>query len=77
MTCLGCNNIETDPKTLHDGAVVCGSCEDWRGECEARAIMKLPTTNERRSWLEDIERRRGQPARLALQTMIGVLWPSR
>ena len=40
-------------------------------------IMKLPSTQERRTWLDDIERRRGQPARLALQTLIGALWPSR
>jgi len=77
VTCLGCSNIEVHPVTLHDARVVCGTCEDWRHECEARAIMKLPSTNERRAWLDDIERRRGQPARLALQQTIGALWPSR
>jgi hypothetical protein len=77
MTCLGCNNIEVHPVPLHDGRVVCSSCEDWRHECEARAIMKLGGTLDRRNWLDDIERKRGQPARLALQQTIGALWPSR
>ena len=77
MTCAGCNYIEQHPVRLYDGTVVCGSCEAWRAECEARAIMKLPSTQDRRTWLDDIERRRGQPARLALQTLIGALWPSR
>ena len=77
MTCAGCNNIEQHPVSLHDGTVVCSSCEAWRSECEARAIMRLGSTQERRTWLDDIERRRGQPARLALQTLIGALWPSR
>ena len=77
MTCAGCNNIEANPVTLHDGTVVCNTCEAHRHECEARAIMRLGSTQERRTWLDDIERRRGQPARLALQTLIGALWPSR
>jgi len=77
MTCLGCNNIEVQPKKLHDGTVVCGTCADWRHECEARAIMALRSTAERRAWLDDIERRRGKPARLALQETIKALWPSR
>ena len=49
MTCLGCNNIEAHPVPLHDGRVVCSSCEDWRHECEARAIMKLGGTLARRN----------------------------
>ena len=77
MTCAGCNNIEQHPVSLHDGTVVCSSCDAWRAECEARAIMRLGSTQERRTWLDDIERRRGQPARLALQHTIGALWPSR
>jgi len=77
MTCLGCNLIETAPVTLHTGAVVCSSCEAWRHETEARAIMALPSTRERRAWLDGIEHKRGKPAREALQKTIGLLWPSR
>jgi transcription elongation factor Elf1 len=75
MTCADCDNIESYPVKLHNGTAVCGSCEAWRHECEARAIMRLGGTQERRTWLDDIERRRGQPARLALQQTIGALWP--
>ena len=28
MTCLGCNQIETQPVTLPDGRVVCATCPD-------------------------------------------------
>lgn len=77
MSCLGCNNIEVHPVSLHDGRVVCSSCQDWRAECEARAIMRLGTINERRAWLDDIERKRGKPAREALQDAMKALWPSR
>lgn len=77
MTCLGCNNIEAKPVQLVDGRTVCNTCDDWRHECEARAIMDLRSTNERRGWLEGIEKKRGQAARLALQDTIKALWPSR
>ena len=77
MTCLGCNNIEAHPVKLVDGRTVCNSCADYRHECEARAIMALGSTNERRAWLETIEKKRGQAARLALQDTIKALWPSR
>ena len=77
MTCAGCNNIETHPVSLHDGTVVCGSCETWRHECEAQAILKLPGLAQRRAWLENIESRRGLPARKALQDTMGALWAKR
>jgi len=77
MTCLGCNNIETAPVKLVDGRTVCNTCEDWRHECEARAIMALRSTAERRAWLDTIEHKRGKPAREALQETIKALWPSR
>lgn len=77
MKCLGCNLIETKPVKLHDGTTVCSSCEGWRHECEARAIMALPGTSQRREWLEQIGTKRGMPAREALQNTIKALWPSR
>lgn len=77
MACIDCGGIKTHPKTLHDGRVVCTNCEDWRHECEARAIAALPSTGERRTWLESIERRRGLPERERLQRTIRSLWPVR
>ena len=77
MSCLGCNNIETKPVTLICGTVVCNTCESWRHECEAKAITALPSTHERRAWLEAIEAKRGKAARDALQSTIKELWGKR
>lgn len=45
---------------LIDGREVDSASEDWRHECEARHIAKLPTLADRRAWLEVIERKRGK-----------------
>ena len=42
--------------TLHDGRQVDSASEDWRHEAEARAIAALRTLDERRAWLEAIEK---------------------
>lgn len=77
MTCLGCNNIEVNPKKLHDGRTVCASCADWRQECEARAVIALGSLAERRAHLDAVQARSGPAARQALQETIKALWPSR
>lgn len=63
--------------TLHDGRQVRSDSEDWRHECEARAIAALPTLAERRAWLEMLERVRGKPAADALRQTMGALWQAR
>lgn len=62
---------------LVDGREVDSASEAYRHECEARAIMALRSTAERRAWLDTIEHKRGKPAREALQETIKALWPSR
>ena len=74
MICAGCNNIETHPVRLVDGTIVCSTCEAWRHECEARAILRLPSLNERRAWLDALEKKRGKEARDALQVTMGAIW---
>lgn len=37
--------------TLVDGALSCTWSEAWRHECEARAILNLPTLDARRAYL--------------------------
>lgn len=37
--------------TLHDGREVLSDSEEWRHECEARAIIALPTKAARRARL--------------------------
>lgn len=44
--------------TLIDGRIVFNDAEEWRQECEARAILALPLA-VRRDWLFDLERYRG------------------
>ena len=45
---------------LIDGREVPTDSEEHRHECEARAILRLPTLGQRREWLESIERKRGK-----------------
>lgn len=77
MTCLGCNNIEVKPVTLVDGTVVCNTCEAWRHECEARMIAGMETLQQRREYLDIVERRRGKPAADALRVTMMLIWDQR
>ena len=60
--------------TLLDGTVVAADSEAWRHECEARAIMALPGTAQRREWLQAIEHRRGKAVADALRATIMLMW---
>jgi hypothetical protein len=49
--CLGCQRCEDGPTVvLVDGRTVCTYCPDWRDECLAREILKMPK-ERRRAWL--------------------------
>lgn len=37
--------------TLVDGSQVSNYSEDWRHECEARAVLAMPTLRQRRAYL--------------------------
>jgi hypothetical protein len=77
MTCLGCTRCEDGPwKTLIDGRIVCHQCEDWRAECEARAVLAMPTVDARRNFFRDVERHRGIDAANALRSLVRLLWES-
>lgn len=60
--------------TLRDGRQVPSDSEEWRHECEARTICRMPTRAERRESLERIERLRGTAARLAVQAEVTAIW---
>lgn len=62
------------PVTLHDGRVVDNYSEEWRLECEARGIIKIPSLYARRKHLEEIERRRGTDAVAKIKAMMLSLW---
>lgn len=60
--------------TLRDGRQVSSWSEEWRHECEARAILSMPTPDERRKQLDLVEARRGKVARKALELEITAQW---
>lgn len=62
---------------LHDGREVPSHSEEWRLECLARAVVRMPTTQDRRVWLEDYERRHGKPAADHLRGLVLALWDTR
>lgn len=60
--------------TLHDGRVVDTWSEDWRAECEARAVLRMPSKDHRYRWLDAVEKRRGRDARMELQRRVMAIW---
>lgn len=52
MNCPNCTHQDARRVALLDGRHVCSWCEDYRHECEARAILALPTLRQRRAYLE-------------------------
>ena len=59
---------------LHDGTEVSSYSEEWRHECEARWILALPSLDERRAWLQSLEKRRGQAHVDQLKATMRNLW---
>lgn len=60
--------------TLMDGTPASSSSEAWRHECEARAVVGMPTREARRAHLDAVERLRGQKARQRLEETARALW---
>jgi hypothetical protein len=63
--------------TLLDGRQVDSASEEHRHECEARAIAGLRTLDERRAWLDALEKRRGKAEADRLRTTMAALWRGR
>ena len=63
--------------TLANGEQVPSDSVEWLKECEARAILDLPTKQARLDFLDKIEKRRGEPARKDLERRILELWSYR
>lgn len=55
MTCETCHKPDAPRVTLVDGRQVCTWCEYWRHECEARAILNMPTLAQRRAHLYGVQ----------------------
>lgn len=63
-----------NPVTLHDGRQVDSSSEDWRAECEARTVLRMPGKPARRAYLAAVEKRRGVEAADRLAGLIQAVW---
>lgn len=73
MTCAKCTKPDAERVTLVDGRQVCTWCEDWRHECEARAILAIQPLARRRAHLYGIQEphmKNGKPVMIRVATGI-------
>lgn len=72
MTCASC----TRPRKvrLASGDQCCTWCEPYRAECEARAVLALPTREARQIRIQKIGERRGAEAEKSLRGVVLKLW---
>lgn len=85
MSCPQCDHPRV---RLLDGRQVCTYSQDWRHECEARAVLAMPDKLQRRQYLrgayegEKLIRRgilqiRGEKACAELEATIRQIWERR
>lgn len=72
MTCAACDRPRT--VTLATGGQCCTWCEQHRAECEARAVLALPTREQRQIRIQRIGERRGADAEKNLRGDVLRLW---
>lgn len=60
--------------TLADGRQVASDSREWLLETEAAYVLSLPSLLERRSMLDNVEKRRGLAGRQALEERVRSLW---
>ena len=58
---------------LVDGRVVTRDAEDWRDECLARHVLRLPSLDARREWLADFQKRHGEAEADRLRALMTAL----
>ena len=54
---------------LVDGTEVGRASEEWRHECEARSVAHMPSTQQRREYVDAVTRKRGAEAGKALKEL--------
>jgi len=59
---------------LLDGTVVDSASDAWRAECEARAVLEMPTRRQRQEYLANVGKRRGQGEQQRLERIALALW---
>lgn len=75
--CLGCQRCEDGPMvTLISGRQVCDFCPEWKLECEARDLLKMPL-QKRRDALRRRERERGKASTDQLRAVMTAVFNAR
>lgn len=59
---------------MQDGTIASSSSEEFRAECEARAVCAMPTPAARREFLALVEKHRGPRAREELERSARLIW---
>jgi hypothetical protein len=77
--CLGCGKVHPDAGevTLADGRVVSTYSEEWRLECQARAVLNIKPLAKRQSHLDRMERNHGKKATDQLRDVMLQVWNAR
>lgn len=63
--------------TLIDGTQVKSDSEEWRHECEARAVMNMPTRERRNLYIYKVAKARGDACAQQLRRKVIELWGSK
>jgi hypothetical protein len=76
LKCHACGRVHLGAHlvTLHDDRQVGSYSEEWRLECEAKMVTRLPTLEKRRKYLEAVQEKRGVKAWNDLQDRILSIW---
>ena len=69
-----CTNTGERMVELYDGRQVSNYSEEWRAECEARAVVRLSTKMARRAYIWRVREKRGDAAANALERLVWALW---
>jgi hypothetical protein len=59
---------------LHDGSYVGSWSEEWRAECEARGVLRMPTKMARQGYILRVRQKRGDAAANALEDRVMAIW---
>jgi len=76
LKCRACGQIHSNAQlvTLHDGRQVGNYSEDWQIECEANFVVRMPTLDQRRKYLDAVKEKRGVKAWSALIDRVTSIW---
>lgn len=75
-SCLACGQVHSGARivALADGTQVSSYSEEWRRECEARSVLRLPSLFDRKQRLRALEKTRGKPAVDQLRESMTAVW---